>query len=971
MNNKPKRRLTLFAALVAGAAGQAFAAGPIFIEAPGVALEPRPEVADAWFATIDLGPILSFEAGQTDGTIQIPVSADITLNARITRADRRGHEDASWGGQLTDIEDGSFVFAQYADGFFGAVWAPGVGNFEVRWSHERDNEGQKIFSVLELNPEGFDPCGVGPEHVEMPPGAIDQIPAARVGPSPEVEESETASPLPISDDRGLHRFVTPMSACTPLCTDDGSVIDMLIAYTPAARAAAGSDADIRALIRAAVDATNDAYDPSEINTRLNLVYTHFTDYDETGGTNSNHLARIRGVNNGYMDEVHPLRNRYRADLVALITDTGGSCGVAYLSPFNAASGFSVTRWSCAVGNLTFAHEVGHNQGCAHDADNANSSVFTYGFGWRFTGTNGVLYRTVMAYSPGARVPRFSNPDVSFQGTPTGAGLANNVRAINNTRESIAAFRLTGGTDCNNNGIDDFEEIAQNPSLDLNNNCILDECEVPVFVDASAPAGGDGKTWATAYNDLNSLLGTPRGRCDIPREIWVAAGTYVPNAPGNARAATFNLSNGDRLIGGFGGFETSIEDRDPELYPTVLSGDRLGDDGPNFTNREDNVYTVVTIEPGSGSETVIDGFTIRGGNADGTEFSQNLGGAVMVEGGASVTIRNTTIKDNAADFGAAVYLRDAIGVTIEDSIIRDNLAFSQGAGVRALRSGVTIERSSFIANSSSLDGGALSFSQSSLEADRVMFAGNTGRLGGAYYADQGSTLVSNSVFTGNQSTNLGGAAYLTRADPTHRFINSTFADNTASNNGGAIRAWNTNFIADNSVFAFNTPQNITEGSLGTKQVRYSLITGGYSGPGNINAEPVFVDRFGPDGVPGTGDEVLALDSGSPGIDAGNNTIAAIGRDLDFAGNDRFFDDPGTPNTGVGEAPIIDMGAYELQPAAPTCPPDLNGDGVVDADDFFLFLQLFAAGDPIADFNNDGVIDADDFFAFLSAFADGCP
>ncbi|TVS05121.1 MAG: hypothetical protein EA423_06995 [Phycisphaerales bacterium] len=57
-------------------------------------------------------------------------------------------------------------------------------------------------------------------------------------------------------------------------------------------------------------------------------------------------------------------------------------------------------------------------------------------------------------------------------------------------------------------------------------------------------------------------------------------------------------------------------------------------------------------------------------------------------------------------------------------------------------------------------------------------------------------------------------------------------------------------------------------------------------------------------------------------------------------------------------------------APNCPPDLNGDGVVDADDFFLFLQLFAAGDPRADFNNDGVIDADDFFAFLNAFAQGC-
>ncbi|TVS00385.1 MAG: DNRLRE domain-containing protein [Phycisphaerales bacterium] len=54
----------------------------------------------------------------------------------------------------------------------------------------------------------------------------------------------------------------------------------------------------------------------------------------------------------------------------------------------------------------------------------------------------------------------------------------------------------------------------------------------------------------------------------------------------------------------------------------------------------------------------------------------------------------------------------------------------------------------------------------------------------------------------------------------------------------------------------------------------------------------------------------------------------------------------------------------------CAADLNRDGVVDADDFFLFLSLFAAGDPRADMNKDGVIDADDFFVFLALFAAGC-
>ncbi|MCC5786473.1 MAG: hypothetical protein JJU33_07220 [Phycisphaerales bacterium] len=75
------------------------------------------------------------------------------------------------------------------------------------------------------------------------------------------------------------------------------------------------------------------------------------------------------------------------------------------------------------------------------------------------------------------------------------------------------------------------------------------------------------------------------------------------------------------------------------------------------------------------------------------------------------------------------------------------------------------------------------------------------------------------------------------------------------------------------------------------------------------------------------------------------------------------EPGSGHNGQYIS-LLDLGG------APACPPDLNGDGVVDADDFFLFLQLFADGDPRADFNNDGVIDADDFFAFLAAFAAGC-
>ncbi|MCC5786027.1 MAG: hypothetical protein JJU33_04920 [Phycisphaerales bacterium] len=65
-----------------------------------------------------------------------------------------------------------------------------------------------------------------------------------------------------------------------------------------------------------------------------------------------------------------------------------------------------------------------------------------------------------------------------------------------------------------------------------------------------------------------------------------------------------------------------------------------------------------------------------------------------------------------------------------------------------------------------------------------------------------------------------------------------------------------------------------------------------------------------------------------------------------------------------------GVFYTTATAPACPADLNKDGVVDADDFFLFLQFFAAGDPRADINGDGVIDTDDFFEYLDLFAQGC-
>jgi hypothetical protein len=54
----------------------------------------------------------------------------------------------------------------------------------------------------------------------------------------------------------------------------------------------------------------------------------------------------------------------------------------------------------------------------------------------------------------------------------------------------------------------------------------------------------------------------------------------------------------------------------------------------------------------------------------------------------------------------------------------------------------------------------------------------------------------------------------------------------------------------------------------------------------------------------------------------------------------------------------------------CLVDLNGDGIVDFNDFLGFMNLYNAGDPRADFTGDDVIDFNDFLEFLNLYNAGC-
>jgi len=89
--------------------------------------------------------------------------------------------------------------------------------------------------------------------------------------------------------------------------------------------------------------------------------------------------------------------------------------------------------------------------------------------------------------------------------------------------------------------------------------------------------------------------------------------------------------------------------------------------------------------------------------------------------------------------------------------------------------------------------------------------------------------------------------------------------------------------------------------------------GDDGGGNIDENPLFVDAIGMDNIAGTMDDDLRLQTGSPAIDAGDNSLVPLGVTTDLDGNPRIVDGDGDTTE------TVDMGAYEFQLVPPTSTP----------------------------------------------------
>ena len=249
--------------------------------------------------------------------------------------------------------------------------------------------------------------------------------------------------------------------------DDGSVIDVLVVYTGAALNAAGGTTAMETLVDLAVTETNTGYSNSNITQRVNLVHTAEVSYDENVLDEdegwSTTLYRLGWTTDGYMDDAHILRDAYSADMVVLIVNNTGSCGIGFLNSV-ASTAFSVVSRDCATGYYSFAHEMGHNMSARHDwyVDDTTNSPYTYNHAYVAPAKN---WRTIMAYSWDCsgctRLNYWSNPGVTYGGAPMGVAEgtstscsegvpspncdADNHKTLNNTAYTVANFRQSAVT----------------------------------------------------------------------------------------------------------------------------------------------------------------------------------------------------------------------------------------------------------------------------------------------------------------------------------------------------------------------------------------------------------------------------------------------------------------------------------------------------------------------------------------------
>ena len=457
----------------------------------------------------------------------------------------------------------------------------------------------------------------------------------------------------------------------------------------------------------------------------------------------------------------------------------------------------------------------------------------------------------------------------------------------------------------------------------------------------APPGGNGESWATAFQSLQSALTkaaishglNAMGSTEpVWTEIWVARGTYKPDDNTGDRGRSFYLLPGVGIYGGFTGNETERAQRDIVANPTILSGNINQPDDDT-----DNSHHVVRAEAYVVTPDALDGFIIEKGYAPGGGDQPNTGAGILISG-ASPGLNNLIFRHNsAAVAGGGMYIQSG-APRLYRCTFESNIAGQKGGAIYAQYCFSLLIRCDFGSNQATDLGGAVANEGCSLYMVNCRFIGNTATAmmsaGGAVWSggDNPLTEMMNCRLSGNSAGMGGGVCHTydtgtaiinSTINSLTRLVNCTLNHNssigTYQGGGGVYRdAGNVEVI--NSIVWENTggtgyPDTDAIWPMGDGvTVNYSCVPGTWGTMNNnTNIDPQFADADGPDDIPDNWDDNLMPTAGLPVVDGGDDTaILPDFGDLDGDGN---VSEP-TPRDLVNRGRIIgdavDMGAYEDPP-----------------------------------------------------------
>jgi len=440
----------------------------------------------------------------------------------------------------------------------------------------------------------------------------------------------------------------------------------------------------------------------------------------------------------------------------------------------------------------------------------------------------------------------------------------------------------------------FSKATENNSISSNYNKeqIQTNNAVPNIIYVKKGSKGDGSSWENAMGELSQALKYANDNklnySDSNKlKIYVAIGTYIPqyspkeskNNISTERDKTFLLVENIELYGGFDPENNIKNEHDKRILPnnkegklgTILSGDIdendqiiTNQDGTEIIiNNEHNAYHVITNTNFNPTNTIIDGFTIKGGNSNGNDsylynsfiVMNNEGAAIYSSSPYSSTIdlKNTEISHNS---GSVIYSLSTSN-TSSINILNSNFKYNYGTTIYSnstLNTTIQVINSIFVKNNLIDSNNNIIYSVSDKSNSNVKLINSN------IISNQSSSIINFDNTVGSTTLNLFNSIVYNNKNDKGNLYNNT-NDWISSNNNLTIDIRNS-LIQGNS--------DLSNGNLAS------------------NLDPLFKDSLKND---------YSLQDDSPLIDQGDNNLIPISIVKDLEGHNRI----------VGN--IIDIGAFE--------------------------------------------------------------